>query len=258
MNDRHGTVSSSGIWKLLTKDRSGKAMGKQGTTYIKQIQYEQKLGRPLNAERDSRPTTWGRLTERQAFEVLDLSYQLVSKERLFHPDMPYWSGMPDVKKPLITGDIKCPYSLEVFCDKISALSTSIEEYKKLFPEDYWQHISSAVLLEANGHPVTHFEPIIYCPYQSHLAMIRLMAYNSIGEDQYRYRWIASSTDEEVPYLLDNGTYKDLNIFRFEVPQEDKNLLIELMHGLKPQLGKLPVIIAEHDRQVNATIISHLK
>ena len=241
MNDRFGTASSSGIWKLLTKDRSGKGMGKQGITYIKQIQYEQLLGRALNAERDSRPTTWGKICERQAFEVLDLSYQLVSKERLFHPDMPYWSGMPDVKKPLTTGDIKCPYSLEVFCDKIKALSTSIDEYKKQFPEDYWQHISSAELLTANGHKVTHFEPIIYCPYQSHLASIRSMAYNAVGEDQFKYKWVYSSTDDEVPYLNDNGNFKDLNIFRFEVPDEDKNMLREIMFSLKPELGTPPVI-----------------
>lgn len=225
---RSATFSSSNIWKLTVRDRSGKGMGETAKTYIRQVGYEMLLGREINKESNARPTTWGSILEAKAYSLLPFEYQLVSSDRIFHKEIPYWSGAPDVVRPEVVGDIKCPYSLEVFCDKLSALNEGLEAYKKEFREDYWQLISNAILLESNGIPVTHFEAIIYVPYQSELKEIRDMVNNYDG-DANKVAWMNWATDEELPYLLDGGHFKNLNIHLFEIPQEDKYMLTELVH-----------------------------
>jgi hypothetical protein len=238
---RHGTFSSSSAWKLMTNDRSGKPFGAPGLRYIKQVNYERRLGRAINPERDSRPTTWGTFVERRAFDLLPIDYSLVSKKRLFHPSLPEWSGAPDLVKEKTVADCKCPYTLDSFCGKIEALQ-DIQVYKDEYPEDYWQHISNACLLQANGFPVTHFEAIIYTPYKSELDIIRDMATNYNGDDQYRFKWISFSNDEELPYLIEGLSYQNLNVLRFEVPTADKLALhnrIELAKELiQPQISKV--------------------
>lgn len=214
-NNRYGTFSSSSVWKLLTVDRKGTGWGAPALKYIKQVSYEIELGRALNPDRDSRATMWGTLVEYKAFEHLGLDYSPTSQTRVFHPDYPFWSGATDVLKEDSTGDIKCPFSLEVFCDKIKALQSGLEVYKNEYPEDYWQHGSNCIL---NNQPF--FEPIIYVPYQSELESIRAMA----GLDESKYKWITYAEDKELPYLLDSRKQKNLNIFRFEFPKEDKEFL----------------------------------
>jgi hypothetical protein len=229
---RAGTFSSSNNWKLMTNDRTGKDFGAPGKTYIKQVYYEQQLGRAINPDRDSRPTTWGAFVEKRVFDILPISYKLVSKDRVRHPALP-WSGAPDLLKGSTVCDAKCPFNLAVFCDKIDILRRGDSElYKAEYPEDYWQHISNACLLIIDGYKVDSFEAIIYAPYQSELNAIRDLAMQYNEADQYRFKWIAFTNDEELPYLIDGGNYANLNIFQFEIPTQDK--------------------IAMHDRIVMAT------
>ena len=169
---RYAGISSSSAYKLVKKGirkmtpeeleafkkanpKSAKkncedGFGAAGLTYIKQINYEIRLRKPLTGEVYSRPTSWGTFLEKRAYDLMpDLSYRLVSKTRYKHQTIDNWTGMPDLIKTNVVGDIKCPYSLETFCDKLEALQ-SIETYKEEFEADYWQHISNACLLESNG------------------------------------------------------------------------------------------------------------
>lgn len=223
--ERFGTFSSSSIWKLITTDRSAKGFGAPGLKYIRRVQYEVNLGRAINKESIARACSWGNICEMRVHEMLPLDYSFVSQKRLFHPLIPFYSGAPDLIKELTVCDCKAPFSLEVFCDKIKALE-NIEVYKKEFPEDYWQHISNAILLEANGTPITYFEAIIYCPYKSELQAIRELARNFDGENQNQFAFINWAQDNELPYLLDGGFYKNLNIIRFEISETDKKNLTE--------------------------------
>jgi hypothetical protein len=221
--ERHCTFSSSQIWKLVTEDRKG-GFGAPAKKYIKQVGYEIKLGRAINKENNSKPTSWGSLVEKMAFYHLPIDYELISKQRLFHKEIKYWSGAPDLVKPLTVSDVKCPFSLEVFCDKIESLN-DVEVYKNEFPEDYWQHISNAILLEQNGFKVKYFEAIIYVPYRSELPTIREMASNYDG-DQNKIAWINWAQDEDLPFVIDGGYYKNLNVIRFEISQHDKYFLTD--------------------------------
>lgn len=223
--ERHGTFSSSNIWKLMTNDKSGKSFGAPAIKYIRQVQHELRLGRAINREISSHPTSWGLLCEKRVHDILPLEYSLVSSERLFHPSIPFYSGAPDLKKEITVADVKCPHSLEVFCDKLEALNSPIT-YKSEFPEDYWQHLSNAILLEANGIKTTHFEAIIYCPYISELKEIRELASNYDGADQSKYAWINFASDNELPYLIEGKHYKNLNVIRWEIFEPDKKALTD--------------------------------
>ena len=223
---RCGTFSSSNIWKLMTNDRSGKFFGAPGQKYIRQVNFERAMERPINPDRDSRPTTWGTFVETLVFDKLPLSYQLVSKKRLFHKAMPnVWSGAPDLIEieSETVSDCKCPFSLEVFGSKLKALK-DLETYKDEFEEDYWQHISNAELLESNGIPIKNFEAVVYVPYKSELDSIRQAAQAYTGEDAYRFKWIQFAYDDELPWIPDGGNYKNLNIVRHPVSFLDKQAL----------------------------------
>lgn len=224
--ERFGTFSSSSNYKLVTFNRAGTGPGAPFFSYIKQVNHERRLGKPVNVEREARPTSWGKFIEPRVFNKLGLEYELVSNTRLFHPDFDCWSGMPDLRKgPGTVADVKCPYNLGVFCEKVEALrlvaAGDLETYKKEFPEDYWQHVSNAILAD-----VYHAEAVIYCPFQAELEDIREEAFNYDAPDQWLYRWIATANDQDLPHLLNGGYYSDLNVVAFEIPQADKDFLTE--------------------------------
>lgn len=230
MSERHGTFSSSSIWKLMTKGKAAGSFGAPALKYIKQVNHELTIGRALTCEREARPTSWGEFCQRRVFNILDLSYRNVSELRYFHPSVKRWSGIPDVIRFQTVGDIKAPYNLEVFCDKIDALELGIEAYREEFPEDFYQHISNGILLNENGLMITHFEAIIYVPFRSELDELRAIAQRS--ED--RFKWICFADDDELPWIPDGGYYSNLNRYELEIPEADKISL----HNRVVEAGKM--------------------
>ncbi len=221
---RAGTFSSSSMWKLMTNNRKGDGIGAAGLTYIKQVKYEQECGRPINKETIATSLSWGKLLEAYVYrQILGLEYSLVSKDRLVHPRYSFWTGMPDLKKEeRVVSDIKAPFSIETFCDKVSTFG-DLEKYKEEFPEDYYQHVSNSIL---SGLPVA--EAIVYCPYESELNSIKMFASNNDwpGNEIYEYERIFNMPNERLPYLVEGKKYKNLNQFEFVVPEADKALLTE--------------------------------
>jgi hypothetical protein len=87
---------------------------------------------------------------------------------------------------------------------------------------YYQLVSNACI-----HNKKFGELIVFCPYQSELQKIRELAGNwDNPEESYKYSWIFNSNDTELPYLIDGGYYKNINVIRFEIPQADKDFLTE--------------------------------
>ncbi len=64
------------------------------------------------------------------------------------------------------------------------------------------------------------------PYLKELQEFRECVQQMPQELMYKFFWIANGNDEELPHLLENGHYKNINIIRFEVPQSDKEFLTE--------------------------------
>ncbi len=219
---RIGNLTSSEIVAIMANGKQKGTLGAPAIEYINERNLERKLGRSLNTESDARPLVWGKAIESRVFELLGLEYQLVSKETIVNSEIPYHSGSPDSTKKQTVADIKSPMTLKSFCKLVDPLyegfkgidaMNKIRDTHKDGDKFYWQLVSNAILTGSK-----YAELIVYVPYLSELMAIR---------DHARHvYWIANATDEELPYLLDGGYYKNLNVIRFEVPECDKESLIE--------------------------------
>lgn len=230
---RNGNFTSSEIVALTKEGKTKGTLGAPAITYIEETNFERKLGRCLTEDINARPLTWGKLVEIIVFGKLGLEYILTSNETVQHPTIPYWVGSKDgIKydegKTII--DIKAPLTLKSFCQLVDCLYKGLEgltamQYIRDNHKDgekfYWQLVSNAVIDNAK-----YAELIVYMPYQSELEEIKTLAQNASGEHMIRHYWIAMATDDDLPFLVDGGFYKNINIIRFEVPQKDKEFLTQ--------------------------------
>lgn len=216
-DSRTATFSSSQAYRLMTNNKKGTGLGAPALKYIKQVGYEMDLGRSISNEFEAKQTSWGTFLEKKVFrQRLDTSYQYAAdKGRLYHPEIKHYSGIPDFLKDFDTvADCKCPFNIEKFCDKLKALE-DYSTFKEQFPEDFWQLVSNLVLLRANGMKIDYIESINYVPYLSELPDIRM---DSEGEKSMK--WLEWTNDNGLPWLPDNGKYKNINIVRFRVMERD--------------------------------------
>ena len=216
--NRIGNISSSNIHKLMGSK-------KPKETYLTELSYERRLGRSLSNETTSKPTSWGHLLEGIVFNQLGFEYSLVSDETIKHPDFDYWCGSPDGYTVDSVIDIKCPFTLKSFVELVDIKDIETLKYER--PEYYWQLVSNSILLGKQ-----FAELIVYCPYEDDLGLIKHHAQNVDAQDLYKYYWLGSAMNEEIPFVLPDSEFKDLNIFKFEVPQEDKDLLTETIKQIK--------------------------
>ncbi len=218
---RVGNFTSSKIGALMSTGKQEHGFGVPAITYIKERNFERKLGRAISAESNARPLSWGKLLEKRVFDLLGLEYILCSHETIMHPIIPFWSGSPDTKKEKGTVcDVKCPETLKSFC--ILSECQTIEDVRKNHDkgeEYYWQLVSNAVLTNSDKA-----ELIVYMPYQKELNEVRELCYSIPPDQAYKYYWIVNGNDEELPYLPDECYYKNMHVIRFDVPQADKDLL----------------------------------
>lgn len=214
--------------------------GAAALTYIRECNFERKLGRSITADIDARPTSWGSLCESFVFDnKLGHEYILCSNVTMSHPHIKWWKGSPDAlkKEPKkIVSDVKCPQTLKSFTtliepsfhgligkEWIDALRFGFKgndglDYPK-HPDGekyYWQLVSNAIISES-----THAELIVYCPFEEDLDAIRLLAQEK-GDGQFM--WISFASNDQLPFILKSGLYNDINIIEFEVPKEDTELL----------------------------------
>lgn len=234
---RNGNFTSSEI-VALTKDPTAKAMaagqifGAPALTYIEECNMERRLGRRIEDETNSRNLSWGKLGEKYVSEnpaLLGLEYSINLSDTTRHPEIEYWLGSEDATKEDTVCDIKCPKTLKSFCQLVDALYVggvsgmeAIEHIRANHKDGdkyYFQLVSNAII-----HNKPFGELIIFCPYKSELQALRDLAQNWDGADQYKYSWIYNASDDEMPYLIDGGFYKNINVIRFEIPQADKDFL----------------------------------
>lgn len=215
--------------------------GKAAITYLNQCNMERRLGRALDNEIEAKPTSWGKFVEVLLFQLLDGDYTYNSQDTLTHPEFDFWKGTPDGFKMDGTKtvvDAKCPFTLESFCKLIGPLYNGFEgmgainalregytDKTGLFQSAhadiekyYWQLVSNACIDDCS-----HAELIVYCPYESELSVIQAAAVESGNPSAY---FIANGSQKSLPYIKDDGFYKNINIISFLMPQEDKDLLTE--------------------------------
>ena len=256
---RVGNFTSSEIVALTKVGKDKTKFGAPALTYIEETNFERKLGRSLTDESNARPLTWGKLLEIKTFDLLGLDYSLSSTDTIQHPTINYWAGSPDGAKEDTVIDIKCPITLKSFCQLVDPLyndltgidaMNAIRENHKDGDKYYWQLVSNAILTGA-----TFAELIVYVPYFSELADVKQMAQMVETDALSKHYWIAMATEGELPYLVDGGYYKNLNVIRFEVPQADKDLLTECVLRAGEMLTAPPsVIVVEYEEDLHAIVV----
>ena len=219
--NRVGNFTSSSIHLLMSDGKAKGTLGKPALTYIQDKNIELKLGRNLQKERSSRPTSFGKLVEARVFNLLSTEYTLCSDHRFYHPLYSRWNGCPDMLTENIVCDIKVPFNIKIFTQKADIMiANDVEALKKEFPENYWQLVSNSIL---TGKPIA--ELIIYCPYLRELIEIKEDLPNYEG-NMNDVAWINWAEDEELPYLIEGNYYKNLYKMEWEVSAEDKDALTD--------------------------------
>lgn len=235
---RHGNFTSSNIYKLLSKDKSGKDFGVPALGYIEEKNIERRLGRSIATDSYSRDMAWGLFLEQRVFDLLPFGYSLESQTTDMHPTIDCWAGSKDlIVYGVKVSDIKCyqPKNFALYSDAIN--EGDLDKFKENFPKEYWQLVSNAIINE-----VPKAEAICYMPYKSEIEAIQYMAANYEGDKpQGHYLFIHESKAphySDLAHLPDGGYYKNLNIFEFTVPQDDIDLLTEKVLLARELLVKL--------------------
>lgn len=223
---RNGAFTSSNAYLMVAKARSGNGFSAAALTYIRQRKIERRMGRTIDLNKGGRSALWGLALEGYVYNFLgDFGYDLVSHKSVAHPKHSFWAGSPDLLLPKIkVGDIKSyePENFSVLTDAI--LEKDIEVFKESCPKEYWQLVSNAAI---NKTP--RAEIISFMPYKKDLEAVKDYIDNiDDGMEQWRYKFISDAIGMDdltsLPYLPDNGYYKDLNRFEFEVPEGDIDFL----------------------------------
>lgn len=239
-DSRNGNFTSSEIHRLMSNGRAKDSFGAPYYSYIEEKKMERRLGRSLSEDIFARPTTWGDLCEHRVFDLLGEEYIRCSKVTLSHPSIACWKGTPDVTKRDTVGDIKCPKTLKSFCILVDSWKKGGMNLVRDRHDDgdkfYWQIVSNAILTNSK-----YGELIVYCPYQQELSIIREMASNFDGEKQVRFLWIAQSFDDELPFVIDGGYYKNLYVMNFEIQDEDKTALQERIESASKELPDINLL-----------------
>lgn len=203
-----------------------------GKTYIEEKADEKMLGRSLDLGESGKSATWGLFLERFVFDKLGMEYEIKANETKVYND--YLAGSTDLIVPNVkVSDIKC-YEPKKFCKYTRMiLAKDTERFKKDFPQEYWQLVSNALI-----NDVPNAEAICFMPNEEELEQIQQMAYDYDGADQFKYRFIYESEKSQLAYIPKGSKFKNLNIFEFEVPKEDKELLISRVELAGIEIDKL--------------------
>lgn len=224
--ERIGRFTSSQIWKLTTKDRTGKSFGAPALTYIEEKRAERSLGRSIDLGKSSQATIWGQVMEHYCNKYhLGIEYTFGSKQTDVHPKYKFWSGSKDYVKNDTAGDIKCfepkrYYELSMQLLKLNEGLITLEQFKKDEKEVYWQVVSNCIIL---GKPKG--EIITYMPTEKQLLEIRkdieeTGIIEKLGFNEWQTRFIVENELHHLSYIPDGIEYPNFVKFQFEVPAED--------------------------------------
>jgi hypothetical protein len=220
---RAGNFTSSEIVRLTANGKEKGSFGVPFYSYIEEKKMERRLNRSLTEDIFAKPLSWGNLCEGYVFKLLGPDYKPCSKTVIHHPTIECWKGTPDAQTTETVIDVKCPQTLKSFCILVDSWKKGgINLVRKNHNDGdkyYWQLVSNAILTKSK-----YAELVVFAPYQSELDAIREMAQNFDGNHQSRFMWIASASDDELPFVIEGGYYKNLYTMRFEVPTEDKLFL----------------------------------
>lgn len=191
-----------------------------GITYIKKKAYERILGRSMEIEKYSNSMAWGHFLEQFVFSEIGFEWKILSNEtKVYNRSL---AGSTDL---LVEGvkvaDIKCYEPFKFVDYSLCLLSKDLGRLKKDFKQEYWQLVCNAVV-----NKVDRAEAMVFMPTLEQLKEIKQMALDYEGSDAWKYRFIYERNELDLPHIPKGCELDPLNTFEFEVPQEDKELLLE--------------------------------
>lgn len=228
---RMAHFTSSNAYKLMTQNRKKDGFGAPALSYIKEKQIEKRMQSCLDGGGYTQALAWGNFMELVIYNILGMHYQIASKDTVLHPKYgKFWSGSvdlftenPKTKVKESIAEIKCYQKKNFALYSDCLLKKDVDLFRDEFPKEYWQIVSNAII-----HDVEIGEAIVYMPYVSEAEEIKQMASDYEGDDKWMYRYIEERPVNELPFLPDNGYYKNICKFAFIIPQEDKDLLTQRM------------------------------
>jgi hypothetical protein len=222
---RDGNFTGSNAFRLCASLNSGEP-STAFYTYVKEKMLERKLGRSLEMGAHSNSMVWGSFLEKRVFDNLPNNYEMVHKQTFVHPEYSFLVGTPDfIVKGVKDVELKC-FEPKNFASYVSALLTEDLDYiKEEHPKEYWQIVQNSCILD-----VKKGEAIVYMPYESELEEIRELAndesyYSELGLLPWQVRFIQEKANSDLAVLPNDSKFKNLNIFEFDVPNSDKEFLI---------------------------------
>lgn len=223
--ERVGNFTSSNVYRLCASTVKGEVTA-AFYTYVQEKMFERSLGRSLEMGAYSQSMSWGSFLEKRVNDNLGNAYIMVHKQTNVHPTHSFWTGSPDFDCPSLgkIAELKC-FEPKNFASYVSALlSEDLEKIKKEHPKEYWQIVSNATI---KGY--SKGEAIVYMPYESEMEQIRELAedpdyLSEINMEPWQVRFIVEKANSQLAVLPDNSKFKNLNIFEFEIPIEDKIFL----------------------------------
>lgn len=219
---RAGRYTSSEIYRLMGTPAVRK-------TYITETQMEVRLGKSLNAEFWSKATSWGKLMEVLAFNAISMEWNICSKETLLHLELgKFWSGTPDLKAEGKVAEVK-GYEYKNFCQLTDVIiSKDIQKFKALNKgKEYWQVVSNAAIMGVKKGAI-----VSYMPFEKDFEMIKVFLGQLDGTKPHELElhdecsWLMFKEPADVCLLPDDGYYNDLNVFEFDIREEDIKILTE--------------------------------
>jgi hypothetical protein len=224
---RDGNFTSSEAYRLMSNGKTKGSIGVPFYSYVEEKNMERRLNRTLGHEIDATAASWGKLCEPYAFKLLPIDYTSGFDTTLSHPTIDYWKGTPDVTKPETVGDIKCPHTLKSFCQLLDPFHgkdvqfdgmtiEAVRENHKDGEKFFWQIVSNACITGA-----TKGELIVFAPYLEELDKIK-----RIMDGDPKFYKLQFASDDQMPYLIAGGHYKNLNVISFDILKRDKDALTE--------------------------------
>jgi hypothetical protein len=216
---RNTMFTSSQIGNLLTNDKKG-GLGAPALKYIAKKRATKILviseGEVLTTQ-----IAWGMALESYVSNFL-FDYGFVSSKTIVHESNKF-CGTPDLINSSCVGDIKCPSSpLNILSLFDICKEKSIEKFKDNEPIYYWQLISNSILCNVDFAEIIAFVPCIseYKKVIEHIENIDNIKL------QNKLQFVIYEDPEKLPFLKMDCEFKNLNRFKFEVPKEDKELLLK--------------------------------
>lgn len=219
--------------KSRKKNCAVDGFGATGKTYIQEVFIERISGRSIDTDVKTIPMKWGSLMEIVLFNRVGLDWTMTHKQTIKHHKYgEFWSGTPDFIATKAVAECKCfqpkNYMKLVLCLMRCIAEGSPQHFKETYPKEYWQCVSNAILTKKKRALIVGF-----MPYKSDLiALIDQIRDTDYlvenGLDLSDYYFMDRDKLDTLPYLPDESEISDINMYEFEVPKEDIELLTSRM------------------------------